>query len=55
MRDNGRWDLGCKGESQEKVKCRFSGKWNTGCEISRGIRMGPDSGLNNGEDTVAIT
>lgn len=33
----------------------FSGRWDMGCEISRGIRTGLDYGLNNGKDAFAIT
>lgn len=54
MRDNGSWDLGHNSGNQE-VRCRFSGRWDMGCEISRGIRTGLDYGLNNGKDAFAIT
>lgn len=36
---HGSLDLGSNGGSEEKVRCRFPGRWDVGCEIHRGIKM----------------
>lgn len=35
---HGSLDLRSNGGSQEKVRCRFPGGWDMGCEINRGIK-----------------